>query len=522
MKKILILGGGFGGVYMARALEKKLRPEEAAITLVNRENYFVYQPMLPEVISGSIGLTDIVSPIRLLCPRTNLVMREVEEIDLARKVVTVSPGFHPRRLELPYDHLVIAMGGVTSFYGMPGMIEHALPFRTLVDALTLRNRVISCMEEADVEQDPELRRRLLTFVVGGGGFSGVEVIAELNDFVRATARSYRRIPPEEIRCVLVHSGERILPEMDPALAEFAQKLLAKRGVELRLKDRLVAASSEKALLKSKQEIPTKTIVSTVPSAAVPVVERLDCPKEKDRLIVDGHLELQGHEGVVWALGDCASIKTAAGNRAPPTAQHATREAETAATNIVAAMRGGKREVFAFEGLGKLGALGHNSAVAEVFGVKISGLLAWFLWRTIYLMKMPGWNRKIRIAADWFIALLLPPDLVQLSLRTNSGIVEQHFEAGEVIFHQGDVGDSVYVIRQGECDVEREGTRLATLKAGEYFGEMALLSGAGRNATVRAATSVNLLLIAKADFDQLKSNVPAFGEVFSALARSRAQ
>ena len=169
-KQIVILGGGFGGVYTARCLERLLRPEEADICLVNRENYWVYQPMLPEVISGSIGLTDVVSPIRRLCPRTHLVMREVEEIDLKNRVVIVSPGFRPRQLKLPYDYLVIALGEVTNFYGMPGMLENARPFRTLADAIALRNHLIHVLEEADVEEDPELRRKLLTFVVGGGGF----------------------------------------------------------------------------------------------------------------------------------------------------------------------------------------------------------------------------------------------------------------------------------------------------------------------------------------------------------------
>src|SRR5580765_2357903 len=204
-KQILILGGGFAGVYTARSLERLLRPDEAEITLVNRENYWVYQPMLPEVISGSIGLTDVVSPIRRLCPRTQLIMREVENIDLQNRTVTLSPGFRPRRLELPYDYLVVALGGVTSFYGMPGMLEHSLPFRTLADAIVLRNRILHCLAEADVEPDVDLRRKLVTVVVSGGGFAGVEVIAEVNDFVRAVARHYPRIPREEIRCVLVHS-----------------------------------------------------------------------------------------------------------------------------------------------------------------------------------------------------------------------------------------------------------------------------------------------------------------------------
>ena len=231
-KEILILGGGFGGVYTARALEKILRPEEANITLVNRENYWVYQPMLSEVISGSIGVANVVSPIRRLCPCTNLVTREIEDIDLANKVVTVSPGFRPRQLKLPYDYLVIAVGNVTNFYGMAGMFENAFPFKTLADAMRLRNHVIRTLEEADVEEDQELRSKLLTFVVGGGGFSGVEVIAELNDFVRAVKGNYNRIRKEPHRCVLVHSRNRILQEMAEPLALFAQNTLRKRGVEI--------------------------------------------------------------------------------------------------------------------------------------------------------------------------------------------------------------------------------------------------------------------------------------------------
>src|ERR1700720_2460810 len=277
-KQILILGGGFAGVYTAGYLEKLLRPEEASITLVNRENCWVYQPMLPEVISGSIGLTNVVSPIRRLCPRTNLIMREVEDIDLERQIVTISPGFRPRQLQLKYDHLVIALGNITDFHGMPGMIENAMPFRTLADAMVLRNHLIHVLEEADVEENPELRRQLLTFVVGGGGFSGVEVMAELNDFVRSVKRNYLRLRNEPHRCVLVQSAERILPEMPAPLAIFAQRILRERGVEIILNDRLKAATSERAILKSGTEIPCKTLISTVPSALPPVAQKLDCHK----------------------------------------------------------------------------------------------------------------------------------------------------------------------------------------------------------------------------------------------------
>jgi NADH dehydrogenase len=525
-KQILILGGGFAGVYTARALEKLLRPEEANITLVNRENYWVYQPMLSEVISGSIGLANVVSPIRRLCKRTNLVTREIEDIDLGNKVVTVSPGFRPRQLKLHYDYLVIALGNVTNFYGMPGMLENALPFKTLADAMVLRNHVIRTLEEADVEEDPELRRKLLTFVVGGGGFSGVEVIAELNDFVRAVRGNYLRLRNQPHRAVLVHSRNRILQEMAEPLALFAQKTLRKRGIEIILEDRLVAATSEKAILKSGLEIACKTIVCTVPSTLPPVIERLRCPKEKGKLVTNTGLDLQGYEGQVWALGDCTAVRTVSGAEAPPTAQHAIREATTAATNIAATIRGGQRAQFAFEGLGTLGSLGHGAAVAQILGVRLSGLIAWILWRCIYLMKMPGLNRKVRIASDWMLHLLFPPDLAETRFEPQSGIQNQHFEAGDIVFQQGDLGDSVYVIEEGECDVlqEKDGSQnlLAILKAGDYFGEMALLSDQSRNATIQARTAMDVLIIPKRDFDQLRHSIPAFGEFFRALAKQRSQ
>ncbi len=523
-KQIVILGGGFGGVYTARTLEKLLSREEADIVLVNRENYWVYQPMLPEVISGSIALMDVVSPIRRLCPHTNLVMRSVEDIDLKNKIVTVSPGFRPREKKIPYDYLVIALGEVTNFYGMPGMLENAMPFRTLADAIALRNHLIHVLEEADVEEDADLRRKLLTFVVGGGGFSGVEVIAELNNFVRTVQKNYMRLRNEQVRCVLVHSRARILPEMVDALASFAQKILEKRGVEIVLNDRLVAATSEKAILKSGVEIPCKTIISTVPSVGQPVLQKLECPKEKGSLLVNTALELKGYEGQVWALGDCAAIKTVSGKDVPPTAQHATREATTCAVNIVAAIRGGKQALFAFEGLGTLGSLGHGSAVAQILGMKISGVVAWILWRCIYLMKIPGLAPKLRISIDWFIHLLFPPDLAQTKVELESGIKNQHFEPGDIIFNQGDLGDSVYVIQQGDCDVLREvdGAQkvLATLHAGDYFGEMALLADLTRNATIQARTAMDILLIPKGDFNRLRKSVPAFGEVFDELAKKR--
>src|SRR5262250_2002782 len=296
--RILILGGGFGGVYTALTLEKLLKAEirrgDVELGLVSRENYFVFQPMLPEVISGSIGLLDTITPIRRLCPNTNLYTRTIESIDLDHRGVASTAGFGSRQHHLHYDHLVLALGNVTSFAGQPGLCEYALPFKYLGDALALRNRLIHTLEEADIEQDPAVRRALLTFVVAGGGFSGVEAVAELNDFVRAAARSFRNVRPGEIRVVLLHAGGLILPELPKSLAEFAQALLMKRGVEVRLNTRLAGATTEAALLIDGSRIETRTLVSTVPGGPNPVVAALDCPKDRGRILTDPDLQVAGH------------------------------------------------------------------------------------------------------------------------------------------------------------------------------------------------------------------------------------
>lgn len=323
--------------------------------------------------------------------------------------------------------------------------------------------VLHAMEEADNEPDAELRRRLLTFVVGGGGFSGVEVIAELNDFVRGAARHFRSIRQEDIQCVLVHSGERILPEITPGLAEYAQKLLVKRGVTLKLRDRIAAATAGSAVLKSGEAVPTRTLVCTVPAGPVPLLQSLECKKEKGRLLVDSFLQLEGHDG-----------------RVPPFGR-------------------GRNPRNASLRLPGLGALAHD------------------------LPDEASWNRsQMRVALDWFTALLFPAELVQLRVQASDNITNEHFEAGAVVFEQGDVGDRMYVIRKGQVEVLRDGVALAMLGPGEYFGEMALLSNLPRNATVRTTQPADVLAIAKGDFAKLLATFPEFGAGIAGLAAQRSE
>lgn len=524
-RRVVILGGGFGGVYVARRLEKLRRKDEFEIVLVNKENHFVFQPMLPEVISGTIGVLDVVSPLRRLLPGTNLQLREVESIDLDGRTLETSTGFHPHPHVLHWDHLVLALGTVTDFRGLRGVPEHAFPFKNLTDALTLRNHVIRTLEEAAIETcETPLRRQLLTFVVAGGGFSGVEVAAELNDFVRHATRSFSNIDPSEIRVVLLHSQARILPEMDEKLALLAQRILAKRGVDVQLETRLAAATGDEAILADGRRIPCRTLVSTVPASPHPLVESLRLPKTPNgRLLVDARLAVAGARDV-WALGDCAAVPAPDGGVAPPTAQHATREADVVAENIVATMRGGPMRTFDFRGLGKMGSLGRRSALAEVFGMKIHGALAWFLWRTIYLFKLPGWGRRLKVAVSWLLDLLLPPEIVQVPLHGSLGVMREHFEPGQEVFHQGDIADRIYIIINGRAEVLHEtmeaSRTLAVLGHGEYFGEMGVLSSMTRNATVRCLEAMDVLSLPKKEFSVLAANLPDLRRSFERTSEER--
>lgn len=524
--RVVILGGGFGGVYTAMALDKLARRDpRVEVTLVNRENYFVFQPMLPEVISGSIGILDPIIAIRRLCPRVKLYTREVEEIDLRRRTVVTSPGVHHQATTLEYDHLVVALGNTTRLAEVPGLQEHALPFKYLGDALTLRNHILHALEEAAVEQDPDVRSSLLTFVVAGGGFSGVEVAAEVNDFVRKVAKHYRGIQPRAIRVLLLQGGRRILPEIPEDLANFAHTILLRRNVEIRLNTRIAGGTVDSAILHTGETISTRTLITTVPAAPHPLLAALPWRMEKGRVVVDEFLEVPGHPGV-WAVGDCAWIlDSVTGQPHPPTAQHALRQGRCVAANIVATLRRTPKRPFAFSTLGVMGALGHHSAVANVRGVKLSGFLAWLLWRAIYLMKIPGIDRKVRVSMGWFLDLLLPPDIVQLKTARRATITRQHFEPGQVIFKQGDVGDLLYVIVKGEveagrADPGRQETVLAKLGPGQWFGEMALVSHTPRNATLRALTPLDVLTLDRDGFNALLTYVPSLQQFFSELIRER--
>jgi len=422
-KRILILGGGFAGMKTAECLEKELsRDPSVSISLVSETNALLFTPMLAEVAGSSLEPSHISTPLRTTLHRTEFVRGRVASVDLENRRVVLDAAMGANescRTELAYDQLVLALGAVSNYLGLTNVQKLAFDFKSLVDAIRIRNHVIEMFERADRENDPAVRKSLLTFVIAGGGFAGVELAGSLNDFARGILADYPNLSREDVRIVLVHSRDRILPELSESLGRYAQSRMETRGVEFRLNTRLTDARPGMVVL-SDAEIPAETLVWTAGTAPNPLSKSL--PLEKDKrgaVIVDPTLAVPGHAGV-WALGDCAAVVDAkTGNSCPPTAQFALREAATLAKNIRARLESRPGRGFHFDSLGALCVVGHQTACAELTvpfargkSMRFSGLLAWMMWRGIYLGKLPGLERKIRVLVDWTVELFFPKDIVQ--------------------------------------------------------------------------------------------------------------
>jgi NADH dehydrogenase len=415
--RVVILGGGFGGLSAARELERLLpRDANVEITLVNRENFFLFTPMLHEVAASDLDLATIVSPLRRLLKRTRLFIGTVETIDVDTQTVTVAHAAGVHRHELPYDHLVVALGAVTNFYGIPGLAERASTMKSLGDAIELRNQLIAHMEEADFECNSDVRNPLLTVLVAGGGFAGVETVAAVNDFVREAVRFYPNISQDDVRVVVVHPGPFLLPELGEELGTYTQARLRERGVEVLLNTKVSGVNGSRTVLSNGMELDAETVVWTAGISANPVLDGIPCQRSRGRLVVNEFLQSPDKPNV-WAVGDCASITdSATGEVYPPTAQHALREGACVARNIVAEVNGTPRTAFSFSTIGLLAAIGRRTGVANILGLKFSGFVAWWLWRTIYLAKLPRLEKKVRVALDWTLDILFAKDLVQFGTR----------------------------------------------------------------------------------------------------------
>ena len=415
-KNLVIIGGGFAGLTLARKLEKTM-PEDWDIFLLSKTNFITYNPLLPEVIGATVLPSHVQAPHRLILQRTRMRMVEVDHVDYQNKYIHYH---NDHQDKLRFDQLVFCAGVQANTQMLPGLDEHTLPMKTVGDALKIRNQIIERLEQATIHPDLERRKKLTTFIVLGGGFSGVESVGELEDFLSSAQRYYKNVDRADCRIVLIHGTDRLLPELSSKLSDITHKNFKHRGIEIRLNERAASIENEKVVLKSGEVIEGATIICTIGTMPHSFIKNEILPIERGKIVsradmsVDSdNVQLDG----VWAIGDCAIVPNkSSGQLCPPTAQFADRQAKVLAKNIVSKLAGNKTQAFGYVPQGMLASIGHNKAVAEVFGMRFSGLIGFMLWRGVYLLKVPTFARKVRLFLEWNWAMFFPPDITHLGFK----------------------------------------------------------------------------------------------------------
>lgn len=513
---VVIAGGGFAAVYCAKALGRALGSEAPRrVALIADQNFMVFQPMLAEVVGSSISPRHVVNPIRLLCRDVTVLRGRISGIDLKKRAISVNAGDFTGTVSIGFEHLVLALGGVVDLSRVPGMAEHAFLLKNVGDALKLRAAIIDRFEEANLESDPAVLARLLTFVVVGGGYSGVEVAGQIRDLGDEIFQFYPRLPREAFRVVLIHAGAHLLPEISESLGRYCEENLRSRGVELVLGEQVSAMTSSKVCF-GNRTIETHTVVSTVGNAPHPMLAELcrlnsfECAK--GRIITDSMLRVVGHERL-WAAGDCAAVPmpertpnspTEQKRFCPPTAQFAVREGRVLGENLARVLtRRGEPKAFDFTGLGEAAAIGHHAAVAEIMGLKFSGFIAWWMWRTLYLAKLPGLERKLRVMIDWTLDLFFPRDVTLFQSKPTQVLSEMNLQPGDELFRSGEPAFSFYIVKSGRIDLTQpDGTLVRSVSAGGHFGERALLNDRMWRYSAVAAEQTVLVALSATVFDTI--------------------
>jgi NADH dehydrogenase len=427
----LIIGGGFAGVNAARRLDRKLRRhDERSVVLISRDNFHLFTPLLAEVASSQIESRHAVNPLRRMLKRVRYIQGTVTRVETnGNRVSFVDENGRERELE--YDQCVLACGSETAFFGIPGLAGNAFTLKRIGDAIAIRNHVVQLLERAQVLSEAE-RSGLLTFAVGGGGLNGTEVMGELHDFVMRAVRDYTSIDPGEIRMVLIEMLDHLAQELPEQLGAYAQRDLERRGVEVWLNSKI--EKYESGLLKTAdgREVRTDTVVWTAGVRPSTLIEQI--PVEEDaedqRLPTNEFLQVRGFDDL-WAVGDCAMIRDSEdGSIHPPTAQHAVRQGRGVADNVWSALYDRELKPFSYKGRGMLASLGQHRGIGQVFGVRLAGFAAWFVWRSYYLMALPRWERRIRVAIDWTLDLIFKRDVIQLKVEPTKGSMSAAANDGE--------------------------------------------------------------------------------------------
>ncbi len=506
-KRVVVLGGGFAGVKCARTLRKLLPSDEFDVIVFNRENYMVFHPLLAEVASGALQPRHVGASLRQLLENVHFRAEDVLNIDVDNNFIEYE-AYDDSRQKMAFDHLVIACGSTANLGLIQGMDEYAFGLKTMGDALAIQGHVMEQLEKAEVCDDNERKRDYLSFVVVGGGFSGIEVAGEINELVRGSTKFYTNFRRADIKVTVIHSRDQILPEVNPKLGAFAQRKMEEAGVKFILNAAAARASAEGVSLKDGTLVRGRTIVCTIGNSVHHLVDRLDVTKNRGRIVVEADMSLSDHKNV-WAIGDCAAVVNAHdGSLSPPVAQFAERQGSQVAQNIVARLKGQTTKPFSFKMLGSLCSIGGFNAVAEMFDIRISGFLAWFIWRGVYLIKTPSVSQRIKVGLEWATDLIFPRTMTYMKVDRTRTVHRLYFPPGDFVFKTGDPAMDFYAIEKGEVEIlgppDSSGKQdiLAILGPGDFFGEGALHSGHSRTASVRARTDLELVALGKNVFTEI--------------------
>jgi NADH:ubiquinone reductase (H+-translocating) len=471
--EVVIAGGGFAGAYCARTLARKLGADaERRVALVSEDNVLAFQPMLAEVAGSSLSPLDVVNPLRTFCRGVNVLHGAVRTVDWEKKTLLLDAGRFTSDHELQFEHLVLTIGSAVDMNQVPGMSQHGLPLKTVADALRLRAAVINRLEEANLATGEASRRRLLTIVVVGGGYTGVELAGQLIDFLESAHRLYSNLRAVRPRVVLVHSRGHLLAEIGETLGDYAQRVLEQRGIEVLLNQRVTEVTSDRAILNDGSAIETHTVISTIGNRASPVLlelcRQLGVEPERGRIPTDPTMRVARHPQL-WAAGDCAAVPWKGESSCPPTAQFAQRQGVQLGRNLARVLSGETPQPFTHRHLGQLATIGRHAAVAEVMGFHFRGFFAWWLWRSIYLAKLPGLLRKLRVMSDWAFELFFPRDISLLLPAAHEPLRPMHFRKGEVVFAKGTAARGFVHVQSGSVVVEECSEEPQTFRPGSCLG-----------------------------------------------------
>lgn len=513
---VAVLGGGFAGVYCTKALAGARSKGFERIALIANENYMVFQPMLPEVTGGTISPLHVISPLRLLCRNAQVLKSEVQEIRLKERTLILSAGAFSDNLSINYRHLVLALGSEVDLSRVPGMSEHAFLMRNVGDAMYLRTTIIGRIEEASLESRTEVRQRLLTFVVVGGGYSGVETAGHILDLFQAVYRFYPGIQRDELVVYLVHSRDYLLQTLTRKLGDYAARQLQKRGLRLLLNERVKAMTADRVYLDSGKVLESNTVVATIGNGPNHLVRRLcednGFEAQKGQVVTDQYCRVKGQTNL-WAAGDCAAVPLQGGGFCPENAQFAMRQGKLIGQNILRGETQKQLQPFTYKGLGEMATIGHRVAVADILGVNFSGFIAWWIWRSVYLAKLPRLDRKIRVVLDWTLDLFFPRDINHLSPRFSTLASEMHLERGDVLFEKGEPAFSFYIVKEGALELSGGPGPDRRIGEGDYFGESALLDGGTWMHQARAVEPTRLVALPASVFHQISSGAGSLAKFF---------